>query len=163
MTCGAAEPPGPDREADGAILAVDYGLKRVGLAVCDPRRRTAVGVGSVQGLTGRTLARAVEKAALARQAATIIIGETEQPLSEGLTKNPVREGAERLSDALARAGFNVLRWNEANTTAAVLADRRRLGGKGKPARRWADEAAAILILQDYLDYLALPTRDSPPR
>jgi putative Holliday junction resolvase len=140
----------PTGDSSGAILAVDYGLKRVGLAVCDPQRRTAVGIGILKGLTGRALARAVEQAAASRQAATVVIG---KPSGAGHNAQLVTGEAERLADALKRAGFQVVRWDEAYTTATALAERRRIGGKGKPSREWVDEAAAVIILGDYLEHI----------
>ncbi len=135
---------------EGVILAVDYGLKRVGLAVCDPDRRVAVGAGFLKGLSGRKLARAIKAEAQERDVKTILIGEPPEGARE---VEPVIEGADNLTDTLQKWGFYVLRWDESYTTSTVLSDRRRYGGKSKTGKGWIDEASAVLILQSYLDYL----------
>ncbi len=132
----------------GAIFGVDYGLKRVGLAVSDPEGRVAVGAGRLEGLSGRALARAIGAAARSRGAEVVVIG---QPSGEGRGHEEVTSGTTALSAALERMGFEVAGWDESYTTAEALAARRRFGGRSSASKGWADEAAAILILQSYLD------------
>ena len=139
----------------GPILAVDFGLKRVGLAVCDPGRRVAVGAGYLEGISGRKLARAVKAEAIKRDAGTVLIGE---PPEGARGVEPVIKGADILANALQKWGFNVLRWDESYTTSSVLSTRRQYGGKSKTGKGWIDEASAVLILQSYLDYLHTPER-----
>jgi len=133
--------------SSGAILAVDFGLKRVGLAVSDPSRRVAVGAGTLIGLSGRTLARTVKKQAEDRNVSTILIG---SPPEGARDVEEVIEGADNLAKALRKMKFKVLRWDEEFSTAKALSDRKEYGGKSNTKKPWIDEAAAILILQDYL-------------
>lgn len=130
------------------ILAVDYGLKRVGLAISDPHGRVAVGAGILVGLTGRALARAVMVAARERNAKSILVGEPPEGARE---VEEVIAGANKLSEYLASKGFPVYRIDEDYTTAVALASRKAIGGKGKRTKKWIDEAAAIIILQRFLD------------
>jgi RNase H-fold protein (predicted Holliday junction resolvase) len=53
---------------------------------------------------------------------------------------------------MAGAGLPVALWPERFTTASAHAARKHFGGKGSGDKSWADEAAAVLILQDYLDW-----------
>ena len=129
---------------------MDYGLKRVGLAVCDAERRTAVGVGCIEGLSGRSLARAVKAEAQKRNAKTILIG---LPPKGAREVEPVIAGADALADALELAEFRVIRWDESYSTAEALTARRRYGGKSRIGKCWVDEAAAVLILNNYLDQI----------
>ena len=131
------------------MLAVDFGLKRVGLAVCDPDRKVAVGAGSLIGLTGRTLARTIKKQAEDRNADTIVVG---SPPVGARGVEEVIGGADKLAEALRKMNFSVIRWDEEFTTARALADRKAYGGKTQAGKSWVDEAAAILILQDYLEH-----------
>ena len=132
----------------GAILSVDFGLKRTGLAVCDENRRAAVGAGWLEGLSGRSLARKIRDEAAKRQIDTILIGD---PPAGARDSDKVIEGAEALAEALIGLGFEVMRWNEDFTTASVLADRRKIGGKSSKHKGWIDEAAAVLILKSYIE------------
>ncbi len=132
----------------GAILCVDFGLKRVGLAVTDPRRRTAVGAGCIEGLSGRSLARAVRAEAAKRGVKVILIG---QPPQGARGVEPVIRGADALAEASRRFGLEVIRWDESYSTSEALAARRTYGGKSRAGRGWIDEAAAVLILRSYLD------------
>lgn len=133
---------------DGAILAVDFGLKRVGVAVCDPGRRVAVGVKCLDGLSGRALVREVARLADERCARVILIGE---PPAEARGAGPVIAGADALAKSLTAKGFVIVRWSEAYTTAQVLSDRKRLGGKGGKTAGWQDVGAAVVMLREFLD------------
>lgn len=130
------------------MLCVDYGLIRVGLAMCDPNCRVAVGAGRIEGLSGRALARAVFAEARSRGLNQVLIG---SPPVGANNVEPVIEGADRLGEALQKRGMIIRRWDESYTTAAALAAQRQVGGKSKPRNEWIDQAAAILILQSYLD------------
>jgi len=135
-------------QKSGVILAVDYGLTYVGLAACDFRGRVAVGAGRLEGLGARALGRAVCAAARQRNAKKILIG---SPPVGAHNVKLVIEGANKLASSLERMGFEILRWDESYTTAAALAFKRHIGGKSKPTKEWIDEAAAIILLQSYLD------------
>ena len=132
----------------GAILAVDYGLKRVGLAVCDPDRKVAVGAGMIENLSGRKLARAVYKEAVDRNAKVVLVG---LPPEGATDVEPVIEGADRLSNNLQKMGMEIWRWDESFTTFEALKSRRMIGGKSKRKKKWVDEAAAVIILRTFLD------------
>ncbi len=136
------------RNHPGALLCVDYGLKRVGLAISDEDRRLAVGAGWLEGLSGRSLARAIMNEADKRGIRGIVIGEPPEGARE---VGEVIDGANRLATALGEKGFEVIRWDESFTTATALADRKKYGGKSSKPRGWIDEAAAILILQSYIE------------
>jgi len=136
------------RNHPGALLCVDYGLKRVGLATSDEDRRLAVGAGWLEGLSGRSLARTIKNEADKRGIREIVIGE---PPEDAREVGKVIDGANRLAEALKKLGFEVVRWDESFTTATALADRKKYGGKSSKPRGWIDEAAAILILQSYIE------------
>lgn len=130
----------------GALLGVDFGLKRVGLAVCDPEGRVAVGAGRIEGSNGKALILKIVKQARDRGVVGIVVG---KPTSTRGNED-VTEGAARLAEALVKYGFNVTTWSEAYTTAEALTARKHFGGKKSSDKSWTDEAAAIILLQDYL-------------
>ena len=133
---------------EGAILAVDFGLKRVGLAVCDPHRKVAVGAGLIVGKQGRALSRSVMAEAQRRNVMTLLIGSPPEGARE---VEPVIAGADILSRDLEKKGFEIKRWDESYTTSMALSIRRNIGGKGKKEKEWIDEASAIILLQSYID------------
>ena len=141
---------GSEGENSGAIIGVDFGLKRVGLAVCDPERRTAVGAGWLDGISGRSLLRRIKTEAEKRGVVTIVIG---CPAGSGRDVDEVRQGVFDLAAGLEKTGFQVILRDEGYTTFAVMRERKRIGGKSSKPRGWIDEASAVLILQDYLDSL----------
>ena len=119
-------------------MAIDYGGRRIGIAVSDS--------GSIA--TPHSVLRnegdVVEKlAALATQlgAETIVVG-----IARGETK--FRDLAERLRQKTCKA---VVLWDEALTTVEA-AERLRAGGRSRrDAQREIDMHAAAVILQSYLD------------
>ncbi len=142
----------PDKPT-GMILAVDFGLKKTGLAICDRERRVAVGAGRLEK-SGRALARAVFSIARDRGAGSILVG---SPPSGAKNSGPVIKGADKLCAALKKRGMEVIRWDEGYSTAEALRAKKHFGGKSKPREMWIDEASAILILQSYLtNYKKLP-------
>jgi len=134
------------KKISGVILAVDFGSKKSGLAICDPERRVAVGVGHLEK-SGRALARAVFSIAREKGAESVLVG---SPPPGAKNVEPVIAGADKLCDALRKRGMEVLRWDEGYTTAEALRTKKHYGGKSKPKKMWIDEASAILILQSYL-------------
>ena len=136
------------RNPPGTLLCIDYGLKRIGLAISDEDRRLAVGAGWLEDISGRSLARAIKKEADKRGIREIVVGEPPEGSRE---VGEVIKGADRLTGALKKMGFEVVRWDESFSTATALADRKKYGGKSSKPRGWIDEAAAILILQSYIE------------
>lgn len=134
----------------GPILAVDVGLKRTGLAICDPQRTVAVGAGQVLASDIATLTQALLQEAERRKITTVLLG---LPRATPRGGKEVRARVENLAQRLRQTGLEVVLWDETGTTAQALKERKHYGGKGKQAREWADEAAAILLLESYLDWL----------
>jgi putative Holliday junction resolvase len=146
-TSGNGSIPGP-KILTGVLLAVDYGLKRVGLAICDAEGRVAVGAGRVEGLTSSALALAIMAAARVRGATGIVLGE---PLPTRGNEELI-EGVGELRQQLEREGYPVTFWPEGYSTAQAHAARKHFGGKRSGGKSWADEAAAVILLQDYLEW-----------
>lgn len=140
----------------GPMLSVDYGLKRVGLAFCDGIHKVAVGAGWLEGLSGRALKRAIKAAAEQRKTETIVIGKPPEGARE---VEMVIAGANSLAVSLSKMGYRIIRQDEDFTSARVLADRKKIGGKSSKPKGWVDEAAAILILQDYINNLMMDNQN----
>ena len=133
------------------IVAVDFGKKRVGLAIADPLRIFAQPEGPYS--PDRALARLQELAA-DPGIETVVVG---WPLTlmgeEGEATAFVEEFTRRLRKRL--KDVRLVMWDERFTSEQA----KRLlfeGGKGRKARRdkgRIDAAAAAVILQEYLDDL----------
>jgi putative Holliday junction resolvase len=135
----------------GRILSVDWGERRIGLALSDETQVLA------QPLT--TLTRRAGKrfpmAQLLQQITThnvvaIIVG---LPLDESGAEGDAAHAARALADDIkGRVGeLEVTMWDERMTTARVLAAVREMGGKTRGRKEDVDAMAAALLLQHYLD------------
>lgn len=134
--------------APGAILGLDLGQARIGVAVSDPDRRMAVPIGTI-----RTGAPADLKAiaALAKEHAVteMVVG---HPLHMSGEAGAAAHHAERFAEALRGfLGLPVHLQDERLTT--VEAERKLAGAgvRGRARRAVVDESAAALILQAFLD------------
>lgn len=137
----------------GRILALDYGERRIGVALSDPLRLTAQ---ALVTLTRRSRADDLEALrAMTREHAVvgIVVG---LPLAMDGTRTPMCRRAEEFAAAVGRAtGLPVETWDERLTTAQ--ATRTLLEADVRRARRRAvvDQVAAVLILQSWLDARAM--------
>ena len=134
------------------IIGVDYGERRIGLAVSDELGLTAQGL-EVYTRRGRRadLAYLAEKIR-ACGAERIVIG---LPLNMNGSRGPAAEAAECFGRELSRAARReVVMVDERLTTAAATRDLVRMDLSRERRRQVVDRAAATLILQGYLDRLA---------
>lgn len=133
------------------IVGVDYGTKRVGLAVADPLRMFAQPHGAYAQDEAVDELRAIVEA---DGIEVIVVG---WPLTldgeEGTATERVQEYINRLRNAF--PGITIVKGDERLTSEMAKEAIRRFGtkGKGHPKdhKGRVDAAAAALILQDYLD------------
>ena len=134
------------------ILAVDWGERRVGLAVSDPTGVIATPLPTL-AVAGRedALAR-VAAAAAEQEAERIVVG---LPLRMSGERGTAAEAAQRFADALgARTGLRIDTYDERLTSAV---SRRRLHERGVRtghAKAQVDAGAAVALLESYLRWLA---------
>jgi putative Holliday junction resolvase len=136
------------------ILAVDYGERRIGLALSDPTRTIATPLPTMKRKRGkRPPVQAIADLAGANEVTALVVG---LPLTlEGTESDwtqEVRAFGEKLA---ARAGLPVAFVDERMTSVAA---ERAVRGLGLPKRERerkdrVDAAAAVLILQFHLDAL----------
>lgn len=134
----------------GRLLGVDWGEKRIGVALTDESRRLA------SPLT--TLTRRAGKRFPMRSLLELIHTHAVAGVVVGLPLEP--DGAEGASAVAARAlaadvarhtGLHVALWDERFTTARALRTVREMGGRTKGRRGAVDALAATVLLQHYLD------------
>ena len=120
------------------ILGIDYGSKRVGVAISDPDRRFALPVSVI--LNSPVLLEEIEKIAIDNEAREIVMGESRNYKGE---PNDIMLDSMDLKDQLEKKGFKV--YLELEFMTSIQAERWQ--GKGT----LTDASAAAIILQSYLD------------
>lgn len=129
------------------VLAVDPGLKRVGLALSDPLQLIASPF-RVLAYTGpRKLAQAVKEIAREKEVELVVIG---YPTQIDQEPSPVCLLAEKLSSLLEARQIKTLLWDEHYTSWRAAEVMRRGGVKAKKMKGKLDMVAASLLLADYL-------------
>jgi putative Holliday junction resolvase len=122
------------------ILGIDYGSKRVGIAISDEDAQFALPVSVLKNTAG--LIAEVQKIAQANEVKEIVLGESRNYKGEA---NTILEASQKFKEELEKLGFVVTFEPEFMTS--VNAE--RFQGKNDKS----DSSAAALILQSYLDRL----------
>lgn len=139
-------------DAAGRVLALDFGKRRIGLALSDAMGMTAQGLETFERTTIREdLARLSELAA-DRSVSLILMGDplrlSGQP---GAQSEYAREFARRLG---AHCGLPVKFWDERLTTVEAQRVLRESGISSRKRAAAVDRLAAVILLKSYLDWLA---------
>jgi putative Holliday junction resolvase len=131
------------------VLAVDWGLKRFGIAVSDPLRLIAQPLVTLERRAGRRppLA-AVLKLAAEHDASEIVVG---LPLTPAGDEGEAALEARAFAAALADKGALVVHLvDERMSTAHAIKSARRAGVSDRDSRDRIDQMAAVAILQGWL-------------
>jgi putative pre-16S rRNA nuclease len=136
----------------GRILAVDWGERRIGLALSDETQTLAQPLTTLTRRAGKRFPMAQLLEHLSRnQVVSIIVG---LPLNEDGEEGDAAHSARALADDIKRRvgrDLEVSMWDERMTTARVLAAVREMGGSTRGRKADLDAMAAALLLQHYLD------------
>jgi putative Holliday junction resolvase len=138
------------------ILAVDWGERRIGLAVSDPSGTIATGLTTLQVRGREDALTQVAAAAVDTEAVRIVVG---LPLLLSGRHGEASESAEAFAAALAtRTSLPVDTYDERLTS--VMGQRRihELGGRRRGKAR-VDQGAAVALLESFLQRLANIRRD----
>jgi putative holliday junction resolvase len=139
-------------KAGGRLLAVDWGERRIGLALSDETQTLAQPLATLTRRAGKRF----PMAQLLQQITThnvvgVIVG---LPLDESGAEGDAAHAARGLADDIKRRvgdGLEVTMWDERMTTARALAAVREMGGTTRGRKEDVDAMAAALLLQHYLD------------
>jgi putative Holliday junction resolvase len=130
------------------ILAVDWGERRIGLAVSDPQRIIATGLKTLLVRGPADAVTQVASAAVASEAERIVVG---LPLLMSGERGETAESAQRFADALAaRTGLPVETYDERLTSALSERRLREVGTPRGRSRSRVDQGAAVALLESYL-------------
>ena len=140
----------------GRIMAIDYGSKRVGIAVTDPLRMIA---GPLAVVHSKDVFTFIADYLKKEKVDTIVVGEPKTLLNKS-------SDSSRFIDPFAKALKNkfpavtIERYDE-RFTSAIAKQTMLDGGLGKKARQdkeTVDQISAIIILQDYLRSIDTPNK-----
>jgi putative holliday junction resolvase len=131
------------------ILAVDPGLKKIGIAISDPSGLVAHALEVFPHDKLEEDARHILTLAERESAALILLGSTH---TSGSAATPIARYTHRLMAALRAATDIPVRLADESFSTRAAQTARLERGDGRKARRRADDAlAAAAILQEYLD------------
>lgn len=133
----------------GRLLAVDYGERRIGLAISDPMGMIASPAGFIQRRAGKRVPVAeLIRRATALEARGFVLG---LPLDEnGNDTERAAEVRKLAEDLQQRTGLPVELVDERFTTAAALRAIREMGGSTRHRKGEVDALAATILLQHAL-------------
>lgn len=130
------------------ILAVDWGQRRIGLAVSDPQGIIATGLETLVVRGPADAIARVAKIAVEREVERIVVG---LPLLLSGKRGEAAESAQGFADALAkRTGLTVDTYDERLTSALSERRLREVGTRRGHARSRVDQGAAVALLESYM-------------
>lgn len=133
----------------GRILAVDYGSKRVGIALSDPLKLFAKPYTVLEN-TGREAVLQGIKDIIAKQTVEyLVLG---MPFAIDGSHSPKTTETEAFGDFLKESlDLPVLKWDERYSSAEAEAELKKMGKSWQEARKLVDAMAAAMILKSYLE------------
>ena len=141
------------------ILGIDYGEKRIGLAVSDEMEMTARGISVIECRSKKTDLGAIAAAAAEYGVGAIVVG---YPLrldgSAGIQCQKVDRFITSLKEV---TSVPVIAWDETLSTKEAEGLLRETGRSRRKQRGVLDRIAAAFILQDYLNKKARHGGDRP--
>ncbi|MGH7452156.1 MAG: Holliday junction resolvase RuvX [bacterium] len=134
----------------GRILAIDFGLKRVGLAVSDPMRIIASALDTVTYKSRRELLRRLVEVVQKNEITQVVMGlPRHMDGREGEMAKMVRQLIDELAKLVA---VPVVAWDERLSSVQAERALREMGVRARDTKRGeVDRLAAVFILQSYLD------------
>ena len=135
-------------------IGIDYGTKRIGVAVCDESETLAFPLGIVSG--GKGALEEVLELARENEVTTFVMGESRNFAGE---PNPIMKEITQFAAHITEKGFVVLFEPEFMTSAAAVHQHEythdhHTHGKSRKEQikdEYLDSSAAALILQSFLD------------
>ena len=133
------------------IMAIDYGDRRIGLAVSDESATLCGEAFTIEEWDMEKAARRIAEEALSRGAGTLVLG---LPKNMDGTEGPRAEKSRAFADLLrAGSGLPVVLWDERRSSVEAHNILRANGKREKKHKKTVDAVAASLILEGYLGTL----------
>jgi putative pre-16S rRNA nuclease len=133
----------------GRILAIDFGLARIGLAVSDTLGLTAQGLPTLQRINRRIDLGRIRDITTEYSVVCVLVG---HPLNSTGDETEMSRRAARFASLLAaKLAVPVQLWDERMTSLEADRSLREAGLDGRKRRQARDRVAAQILLQSYLD------------
>jgi putative Holliday junction resolvase len=131
------------------ILAVDWGSKRIGIAISDPSAKFARPLGVIYHSSRTEDAQRIFALCVENSVKAIIMGVT---FDDENILTPNGRSASRLAEEISILfGKQVILWDESFTTKAAKQLQLEKGISRKKRKGHQDEMAAVMLLEDYLE------------
>jgi putative holliday junction resolvase len=130
-------------------LGIDFGEKRIGLAISDPEGRLAVPFGTIERRNDRSAVRQIAEIARREGVGRLVVGE---PVGLDGQRGEAAERVRRFGAKLAGVAQLPVEWvGEALTTVAAVERLREAGVDPRREPERIDAVAAQILLQEALD------------
>jgi len=138
---------------EGRILGLDYGRKRIGVAISDPLKITAQSLPTLIVTTWEQVLSDILTIVQERSVSHIIVG---MPLHlKGAKGETALEVEKFIAQMKTTISVPVTTWDERWTSLVAQQTLIDMGKSPSRHRGKVDQIAAQLILQNYLDYLSM--------
>ncbi|MCH8927144.1 MAG: Holliday junction resolvase RuvX [Candidatus Marinimicrobia bacterium] len=135
----------------GRILAIDYGEKRVGLAMTDPLAIIASGFNTIQNNNRKDLIKELLEIIQSNGVNGVVVG---IPYSLDGESGPMAESVKEFVRELeSSVEVKVETWPEEYSSEDAKSELRKLGVDYRKDKGEVDKMAAALILRSYLDHI----------
>jgi len=133
-------------------MAIDWGSKRIGLAISDPTGKFARSLGVIDHVSRVEDAKRIFVLSTEHSVKDIVIGVT---YDDDTVLTPNGRSASRLAEAISSLfGKKVILWDEAFTTKDAKQVQIEKGISRKRRKGHHDEMAAVMLLEDYLEKIS---------
>jgi putative Holliday junction resolvase len=130
------------------ILAIDWGERRMGMAISDPLGITAQGLPTIDTKKTKDVFSLIKNLIEDRQVDKVVVGLPKN--MDGSVGFKGREVERFIRKLAQKIKVEIVSWDERLTTVSSLRSMREMGTKQKE-KKTVDRISATLILQNYLD------------
>lgn len=131
------------------IMAVDLGLARTGIAMCDAREMLASPVCTIEEWNLERLQERIADLAAQRGAEMLVVGHPRN--MDGSRGESARRAEDFAKGLEAATGLPTRLWDERMTTVTAIGYLNQTDVRGKKRKQVVDTVAATIILQDFMD------------
>ena len=136
----------------GGILSIDYGLKRIGLAISDESRSFAFPCGVIENKNFQFVLLNIKKIIDEKNINLVIVGMPYNMNKENTTKSEVMVLVEKFVNKLQESiNIPVETIDERLSSFSAEEKLKELGLSAKKSKKFIDTEAARLILEEYLN------------
>ena len=151
---------GSGQAAEGRLLGVDFGERRVGLALSDSAGLIAQGLETIEVHSAGESVESIAAIAEAEQVLEIVLG---LPVNMDGTKGEMAGKVEAFAGLLQdRVSCAVRTWDERMTSISARRAMHEMGMETRGNKGRLDRIAATLLLQNYLDYRRRAADETEP-